>query len=334
MHSQGNIDLSVDGETLLLNDVTDRSGGTEKNNVFVVKGIAPGGEPPRIVASATIVKDPALPEGGTPIVKDARLTIDGQLIISPIGLIKSFNGPVPVGVNEIVIYGPIGANGSMAARRLTEAHGVEGGPYYAAVSPDGDTALIVNTLDFGGAKLLAGLGTGDAAQIHLQSLPFQYFGPPNGSPILASHVQPKFTPDGETAIVANWVPLPGYPVIPSLSVLTGFQSGNIHVVTHLSSPTLNTFDFNQIIATVPSGLQDYINLYAPAGTAHDSLTNLLNTAIARADHGDPPGRIVDALADFDQAVNELKRLGTITGNQADTLKSLAAIGRQAITGRP
>ena len=78
MHSQGNIDLSVDGETLLLNDVTDRSGGSEKNNVFVVKGIAPGGEPPRIVASATIVKDPALPEGGTPIVRDARLTKIGR----------------------------------------------------------------------------------------------------------------------------------------------------------------------------------------------------------------------------------------------------------------
>jgi hypothetical protein len=134
--------------------------------------------------------------------------------------------------------------------------------------------------------------------------------------------------------VANWVPLPGYPVIPSLSVLTGFQSGNIHVVTHLSSPTLNTFDFNQIIATVPSGLQDYINLYVPAGIPRDNLTALLNTAIARADHGDPPGPIVEALADFDQAVNELKRPGTITGRQADTLKSLAAIGRQAITGRP
>jgi len=38
MHSQGNIDLSVDGETLLLNDVTDRSGGSEKNNVFVRQG--------------------------------------------------------------------------------------------------------------------------------------------------------------------------------------------------------------------------------------------------------------------------------------------------------
>jgi hypothetical protein len=342
MHSQGNIDLSVDGETLLLNDVTDRTGGVEKNNVFVLQGIGPGGRPPRMVGSATIVKPQEFPAEGTPVVKDARLTVDGKFVISPVGLIREFDSQgLPVGLNQIVIYGPIGPNGKLGvARLLTEADGVEGGPYYAAVSPDGGTALIVNDLDIGGAKLLTGLGSGDPTQIQLKPLPFPFFGPPfplgpNGPPVLASHVQAKFTPDGETALVANWIipPLANAPLSPSVSVLTGFQSGNIHVVTHLTSPTLNTFDFNQIIATVPSGLEDYINLYVPASEARINLNTQLNTAIVRADRGDPPGQIVEVLANFTSSVNDLRRQGVLTLRQADTLNALATVGMQAVTGR-
>lgn len=70
-------------------------------------------------------------------------------------------------------------NGKLeVARLLTEADGVNGGPYQAGISPHGDSALVVNALDSGGANLLIGLGSGDPSKFKLKPLPFQVFGPP------------------------------------------------------------------------------------------------------------------------------------------------------------
>ena len=46
MHSQGNISLSLDGSTLLLNDTTDRSSGVLSSNQIIVQGIQPGSGSP------------------------------------------------------------------------------------------------------------------------------------------------------------------------------------------------------------------------------------------------------------------------------------------------
>jgi hypothetical protein len=158
---------------------------------------------------------------------------------------------------------------------------------------------------------------------------------PNGPPALAAHVQARFTPDGETALVGNWIipPLAGAPLSPSLSVLTGFQSGNIRVVTHLTDPALNTFDYNQQIATVPSGLQDYINLYLPAGEPRNNLTSILSDAVARSDRGEPDTALVDQLMIFIWSAHELGRQGVLTSRQEATLVSLATVGIQVYIGR-
>ncbi len=344
MHSQGNIDLSLDGETLLLNDTTDLSGPTFQSEVIVMQGIRPGGPPPRVAAIHTIAAPPEFPLGPNPI-RDARLTLDGRYVVAPIPLIRAFDAQqLPIGLNQIAILGPI-RNGTLdTARLLTEADGVHGGPYQAGVSPDGDSALVVNALDGGGANLLTGLGTGDPAKFKVSALPFPFFGPPfplgpNGPPVLASHGQAIYTPDGDSALVVNWAspPLAGLPLIPSLSVLTGFQSGNIRVAANLRDPTFNPFDNRQQIATAPAGLMDYVNLYVRAGAARDGLAALLNDAITRADRGELAARsdaTVDDLVNFIRSVYGLLRQGVINASQAATLSRLAVEGIQNVVADP
>jgi gluconolactonase len=233
MHSQGNIALSLDGGTLLLNDTVDRSTGALSSNQIIVQGIQPGGGPPRVVASSHF----ALPSGVTDTlspVRDAKLTLDGRFVLAPVSIIRAFDqSGQPVAYNQIEILGPV-RRGNLAARVLTETDGVTGGPYYAAISPDSNSALVVNGLDAGGAELLTGLASGDASRFTLKPLPVPVFGPPfplgpNGPPVLAPHAPVVFTPDGKTALVENWVipPLADSPLVPSISILTGFDTGKI-----------------------------------------------------------------------------------------------------------
>ncbi|MBZ5620877.1 MAG: hypothetical protein LAQ69_19430 [Acidobacteriia bacterium] len=342
MHSQGNIDLSLDGGTLLLNDTTDFSGivgGGPKSDQIVVRGIRPGGSP-RVTGTSTFATPQEFPPGPTPV-RDARLTLDGRFILAPVDLIREIDTQQTlVGVNQIAILGPV-RNGKLeTARLLTEADGVSGGPFQAGVSPDGDSALVTNVLDSGGAKLITGLSSGDPAQFRLKPLPFQFFGPPfplgaTGPAVLAPHGQVVFTPDGETALVANWItpPVAGTAVTPSLSVLTGFQSGNIHLAANLSDPTFNPIDQRQQIATSPAGLIDYINLYAPVGDARNNLMSLLNDAIARSDRGEPNDAVVDQLMRFIRAAYALGRSGVLTRSRTATLVTLATVGIQVFIGR-
>jgi uncharacterized protein (TIGR03437 family) len=267
--------------------------------------------------------------------------LDGRFLLAPIGSIRGFDAQgMPIGLNQIAVLGPV-RNGRLdVARLLTEADGVNGGPYQAGISPDGDSALVVNALDSGGANLLSGLGAGDPSKIRLKPLPFPSFGPPfplgpNGPPVLAPHGEPIFTADGETALVVNWVipPLANSPLMPSLSVLTGFRSGNIRVAANLSDPTLNPFANQQQIATAPAGLMDYLNLYVPAGPTRDNLVSILNDAIARADRGDPSTVVADRLMTFILAANELAKTGSLTKTQSYVVETLAMAGLHAISGQ-
>jgi hypothetical protein len=198
MHSLGNLDLSLDGGTLLLNDTVDFSSGVQRASQIVVRGIRPG-SPSRTVSIATNSKPPKFRDG-PPVVRDARLTLDGRFVLAPIPLIQEFDSQqnLPVPVNQIAILGPI-RNGTLdTARLLTQGDGVTGGPYQAGVSPDGDSALVVNALDAGGANLLTGLNSGDPANVKVSPLPFPFFGPsfplgPTGPPVLAPHGQVIYT---------------------------------------------------------------------------------------------------------------------------------------------
>ena len=272
-------------------------------------------------------------------VRDAKLTMDGRFVLAPVPIIRSFDQKgQPVAYNQFQILGPVrGAN--LPARVLTEADGVTGGPMYAAISPDGDSALIVNGLDLGGAGLLTGLASDDAARFNLKPLPFPFFGPPfplgpNGPPVLAPHASAVFLADGKTALVENWVipPFADSPLVPSISVLTGFDTGNIHSAAHLMDPILNTFDNNQQIAAVPSGLLDYVNLYLPAGAARDTLSSLVNQAWTAAGRGDPNGSIIEPVARFILTAADLRRQGVLNRAQVTTLITLAAAGVQMVTG--
>jgi hypothetical protein len=237
MHSQGNIDLSRDGGALLLNDccnLSDQTFFAPKSNQIVVRGIQPGGSP-RVAGRSTFITPLEFTVPGPAPVTDARMSLDGRFVLAPIPLIRENDAQqMPVRVNQIVILGPV-RNGKLeTARLLTQSDGVSGGPFQAAVSPDGDSALVANVLDNGGAELLTGLSSGDPGSLKLKALPFPFFGPPfplgpTGPPLLASHGQPVFTPAGDTALVVNWIipPLAGTALSPSLSVLIGFQSGSI-----------------------------------------------------------------------------------------------------------
>jgi uncharacterized protein (TIGR03437 family) len=342
-HSLGNIDLSLDGRTLLLNDTTDFSGipfssGGPKSDQIIVRGFRQGATP-RISVVSTFSTPKEFPMTGPQPVQDARLTLDGRFILAPLDLIRDISAQQTLtGLNQIAILGPV-RNGTVdTVRLLTEADGVAGGPFHAGVSPDGDSALVSDSLDNGGAKLLTGLSSGDPAQIRLNSLPFQFFGPSfplgaDGPPVLAPHSQVIFTSDGETALVANWItpPLSGTGLTPSLSVLEGFQSGNIRLAANLSDPTFNPVNQRQQIATQPAGLMDYINLYVPAGTLRDTLTKGINSAIDQAD------RQQDAftpLRDFVLTVSSNSGPGkALKSSQASTLITLAIAGIQALYGR-
>lgn len=97
MHSLGNIDLSLDGNTLLLNDSTDVSSGSLKANLIVVQGIRPGNTP-RIASIATMPMPSDTAPNGPPVVKSAKLTVDGRFILAPIPLIRAFDAkgmPIP-----------------------------------------------------------------------------------------------------------------------------------------------------------------------------------------------------------------------------------------------
>src|SRR5262249_53343054 len=198
--------------------------------------------PPRVAAIHTFETPAGFPAGSPTPVADAKLTLDGRFVLAPIGTIHGFDGQgLPIGLNQIAMLGPI-RNGKLEiARLLTEADGVNGGPSQAAISPDADSALVVNALDSGGANLVTGLGSGDPSKF--KPLPFPAFGPPfplgpNGPPVLAPHGEAIFTADGDTALVNNWIipPLANVPLMPSLSVLTGFRSGNIRVAANLIDP--------------------------------------------------------------------------------------------------
>ncbi len=194
-----------------------------------------------------------------------------------------------------------------------------------------------DVLDNGSAKLLTGLSTGDPSQIRMKALPFQFFGPPfplgsDGPAVLAPHSQVIFTSDGDTALVTNWVipPLSGTKLTPSLSVLTGFQSGNIRLAANLSDPTFNPVDQRQQIATQPAALMDYINLYVPAGTLKETLTTGINSAIDQADRQQDP---FTPLRDFVLTVSSNSGPGkTLKSSQATTLNTLAIAGIQALYG--
>ena len=338
VHSQGNISLSLDGGTLLLNDTNDRSTGVLRSNQIIVQGIQSGGRPPRIVATSSF----PLPADVTdliPPVRDAKLTLDGRFVVAPVAIIRSFdaNGQ-PVGYNQIRILGPV-RRGTLEVTTLGEKDGVTGGPYFSAISPNGDSALVVNNLDLGGGELVTGLASGDPSRFVVKPLPFPFFGPafpfgPSGPPVLAPHGPVVFTPDGKTALVENWVipPLAGTPLAPSISCLTGFDTGRVQVASHLMDPILNTFDNSQQIATVPPGLIDYVNLYLAPGAARDSLTAMVNQSIAAADRGDPPGQGIATLAQFIRTANDIGRRGQLTASQVTTLGTLASLGMQALTG--
>src|SRR5262249_886266 len=129
----------------------------------------------------------------------------------------------------------------------------------------------------------------------------------------------------------DWIipPLADAPLSPTVSVLTGFQSGNIRLVTPASPLALNAFDNNQQIATVPAGLQDYVNLYVPAGGARSLLTSLLQDAIAQADRGNTAASVV-ALVGFIGAAYGLEHQGVVTAGRTTTMITQAAIGVQAV----
>ena len=331
MHSLGNIDLSLNGGTLLLNDTTDFEGvssGGPKSDQIIVRGIRPGSSP-RVVGAYTFPTPAGYPFGPNPV-RDARLTLDGRFVIAPIGLAREIDAQrVYLGVNQIAILGPV-QNGKLElARLLTEADGVTGGPFQAGVSPDGDTALVTNVLDNGGANLVTGLRSADVTQIRIKQLPFQFFGPPfplgpSGPAVLAPHGQAMFTPDGDTALVINWItpPVAANGVKPSLSVLTGFRSGNIHLEANLSDPTFNPIDQRQQIATQPSGLMDYLNLYLPAGEYKEVLARFVTQAIAAADGGDR-NTAANLLFNF---------IETSSSRSVPTLATVATVGIQALFG--
>lgn len=339
MHSLGNIDLSLDGGTLLLNDVNDFTDGFQSDQI-VVQGLRPGGPPPRVAAIAKTFLQEVF-RGGPPTVNDARLTLDGRFIIAPIAAIQSLNAnQTPNPVNQIAILGPI-RNGRLdTARLLTEADGVKGGPYQAGVSPNGDSALIGNALDSGGANLVTGLSSGNPAQVKVKPLPFGFFGPPfpqgpNGPTVLAPHGQPMYTPDGESALVVNFIPPPlvGAKLVPSLSVLTGFQSGDVKLAANLSDPMLNPYAGHQQIATAPAGLMDYVNLYIPSGPLRETLVSSLNRLIADADGGDRDGAALGQLLSFLGTVNAINGQGILTSSQAGVMRILAVAGIQGLIGR-
>jgi len=339
MHSLGNIDLSLDGRTLLLNDTTDFSGitsGGPKSDQIIVRGFQPG-DSPRVTVVSFFPTPKGFPSTGPPPVRDARLTLDGRFILEPIPLISSIAGQTLVALDQIAILGPVRNGSTNITRLLTEADGVTGGPFEVAVSPDGDSALVTNALDNGGAKLMTGISSGDPGQIRLKALPFQFFGPPfplgaDGPAVLAPHGQAIFTPDADTALVSNWItpPLLGMGLTPSLSVLTGFQSGNIRLAANLSDPAFNPVDQRQQIATQPAGLMDYINLYLPAGSLRDTLIKDISSAIDQAD------RQQDAFApllDFILKVGSNSGTGrALKASQAATLNTLAIAGIQALYG--
>jgi uncharacterized protein (TIGR03437 family) len=342
IHSQGNIQLSLDGDTLLINDTVDNS-NTDlscrpcRSNLIVVQGIRPGGPPPSIAASVSIPKPQGYPADGPPVVRFARLSLDGRFVIAPSPLIRELPaaGP-PVGWNRVALLGPVWRGALGEARILTEQDGAAGGPIDAAISPDGDTALIVHNLDMGGARLLTGLSGGDPAKFQMKALPFPFFGPPfpmgsEGPPVLAPHGQAVFTANGETVLVNNWVipPLARSPLAPSLSVLAGFRAGNVRVVTHLSDPALNPFDNPQQIAVAPSGLLDYLGLWVRDADKRGSLQALINEATGAADRS----AAIDRLMRFLRAVHSFRAEGGLTRVQAEVLVLMATVGVQALSAR-
>ena len=104
MHSLGNIDLSLDGGTLLLNDSTDLSSGGKKSQAIVLQGIRPGGPPPRVAATHTFQTPAGYPAGSPTPVEDAKLTLDGRFVVAPIGTIRDFDAQgLPIGLNQIAM---------------------------------------------------------------------------------------------------------------------------------------------------------------------------------------------------------------------------------------
>ncbi len=337
MHSQGNIDLSLDGDTLLLNDTSDFSGianGGPRSNQIVVRGIRPGSAP-RVAGISSFSTPMGFPAGPPPV-RDARLSLDGRWVIAPIPLASQLDGQKYVALNQIAILGPAGRETLQTARLMSDTDGVSGGPFQAAVSPNGDTALIANVLDNGSAQLLTGLSSGDPAKLKLTPLPFPFFGPPfplgpAGPEVLAPHGQPIFTADGDSAVVVNWLaPTVPFTASPSLSFLTGFESGNIRVAANLTDPALNPVDQRQQIATFPAGLLDYIKLYLPPGADRDALMNEVNLTIDRSDLGPLPdgGLLVNFIYDVAHRVTT----GTLKRSQAATLLTLGTAGLQSLWG--
>lgn len=324
--------LTLDGDTLLVTQSIPDVDGRPESRVLLIRGIAPGGADPQIVDVLGLPFPDEFVPWGPPTLDDAKLTLDGRFILAPNPLATAFDPATGFqGLNTITIIGGVEEGQLEVARVLTEADGAGQGPLMAAVSPDGDTALVIDTFPPGGGTLLTGLASGDPAQVEGQPIP--PFGPafplgPDGPPVMAFHNDVYFTPDGNTAIVTAGV-APGLPpqFASSVSVLTGFGGGNIQVVANLTDPELNIFlPFNQHMATVPSGLVDYINIsLAQQDLARSTLVTQVESAIRAADRGDTDDAVQN-LNLFIATVANFNRQGILADSQATTLTTLASVG--------
>ncbi len=110
-HSLGNIDLSLDGRTLLINDTTDFSGipftttSGPKSDQVIVCAFGQG-RTPRVTVVSTFSTPKGFPTIGPPPVRDARLTPDGRFILAPIDLISNITAQQKLtALNQIAILG-------------------------------------------------------------------------------------------------------------------------------------------------------------------------------------------------------------------------------------
>jgi hypothetical protein len=317
------LDLSLDGRRLLVQStVQDRQGFPEgylqRALIHVVAD--PAGAGPGISAPLELPTEPALPPqppfAGLPTgvaLGDSAILGDGDSAIVPC------SGTLDLGQPDARIFLLTGVrSGALRiARTLTPDDGVRPSPFQVSLFPDGDRALVSNTLD-ASVTIVSGLSEPGFASVRLDTFPVARM----------PAAEPSVTPDGRVLVVLHKQP----PIDGSLPAAVSNYSLEGSAVTPLGAPLSGPvrappYWKDATLETFQPGLSDGIRLLAaelpaPVGAL---LQNRIDAAVRWAAHGRDEEATAELRA-FQMGVRGLEQLGELTPIQAEMLDTLAQVG--------
>lgn len=322
VHATANsLDLSLDGTRLLVQSVVQDTlafpdGFLLRPLIQVVKD--PAGPDPEVSAPLELPTAPALPpqppfEGlSTGIaLGDSAILRDGDCAIVPC------SGALDLGQPDarIFLLRGIRAGEPRIARVLTPDDGVRPSPFQVSLFPDGDRAMVSNTLD-ASVTIVSGLSVPGFSSVHLESFPV----------LRSPAAEPSVTPDGRALVVLHkQAPIDG-----SLPAAVSNYSLGLGTVTPLGAPLggpvrAPPYWKDSTLETFQPGLSDGLRATTLPVPMGKDLQSRIDAAVWFADRGKDQ-EATEQLRGFREEVRRLEQINELSPLEAGMLDTLAHVG--------